>query len=219
MNYSDLTLLTVSYNNNILTGMMLKSFYKMLNNYDIKIVIVDNGDQIPVDDNIKSIFTVIDNFNHKIIPKQENPSREHAASIDYAFKHVIDTKWCLLVDNDILFKENIKTLFDTLDLNKFDCMGEIGWDCTPPDRLFPYMCLINIEKFKQDNLNYYDRNRIIYDWKKLNKYDTGFSFYEDIKNTWIIKNIKLSDYIIHLKSGTLQNKDYLKWLKKYKNNY
>ena len=66
MKLSDLTILTVSFNNNILTGMMLKSFCKQVGEMP-EVVIVDNGDKIPVDSRLKSCFTVIDNFQNKLL--------------------------------------------------------------------------------------------------------------------------------------------------------
>jgi len=217
MNINDLSILTVSFNNNVLTGLMLKSFIKQTEIMP-EIVIVDNGNKKPVDENLKSIFIVVDNFNHKLLPDENQVSRNHCIALDYAIKNVIKTKWVLIVDNDILFKSSVKKFLKEFNEEEFDCAGEIGWDKTPPNRLYPYFCLINVEKMKNEQINYFDRSRMIWRWKQCNKFDTGYSFYEDIKKKeWKIKKIKLSDYIVHLKSGTLQNKNISEWLNKHKN--
>lgn len=225
MNLKDITILTVSFNNNLLTGMMLKSFSKQVGELP-EVVIVDNGNKIPVDDSLKFCFNVVDNFNHKLLSDELQPSRNHSKSIDFALKNLIKTEWCLLVDNDILFKPEIKTFLETLDSSKFDCCGKIGWDVTPPDRLFPYFCLINVNKFRKENLNYFDRNRTIaYDMpghknaKKENHFDTGYSFYEDIKSSWIIKEIEINNFISHCHSGSFisSGNKYIKWLSDNKN--
>ena len=141
MKLCDLTLLTVSFNNNIMTGLMLKSFFKQLQN-DTEVVIVDNGTTLQVDENLKSIFNVVDNFQHKLLPDYHQCSKNHCAVIDYALKNIIKTKWVLLVDNDVFFKPEVKQFLENFNENEFDCVGEVGWDDAPPIRIFPYFCLI-----------------------------------------------------------------------------
>lgn len=226
MKLNDITLLSVSYNNNLITGMMLKSLSKQISLENI--IIVDNGDRIPVDEGLKSCFNVVDNFNQKITGNYRQCSKNHCSTIDYVLKNLIKTKWCLLVDNDILFKPAAKTLLENLNENEFDCCGEIGWDDAPPERLFPYFCLINVEKFKNDNLNYFDNDRCIGPGsKEVGKRgpgtpcwykDTGCSFLEDIQNKWKIKTIKLENFIVHLKC-TGQGNNLREFLYKNKNLY
>lgn len=227
MNLNNITLLTVSFNNNLLTGMMLKSFQKYIGKLP-EVVIIDNGNKIPIDNDLKSCFTVIDNFNQKITGNYNQCSKNHCSTIDYALKNLIKTKWCLLVDNDILYKPSLKSFLENLNENEFDCCGEIGWDDAPPERLFPYFCLINVEKFKNEKLNYFDNNRCIGpESKEIGRRghgtkcwykDTGCSFLEDIKYKWKIKQIKLSDLIVHLK-GTTFRSQYKQFLEKHKNLY
>ncbi len=214
MNLNDLTVLTVTFNNNMLTVMMLKSFMKQTH-YFPHIVIVDNGDSIPADDAMKRVFNVVDNYNHLLLPDEFQCSRNHCAAIDYALKHAIQTKWALLVDNDILFYPALSEFLQKFDDTLYDCAGEIGWDATPPNRLYPYFCLINVEKFNKEKLNYFDRERIISpddslpDWNRM---DTGYSFYEDIKQTWRIYEFPISSVCIHLKSGMYAHKNIPEWL-------
>lgn len=210
MKISDLTLLTVSFNNNIITGLMIKSFFKQLHN-ETNVVIVDNGTYKPVDERMKSVFEVVDNFQHKLLPNYNQCSKNHCSAVDYVLKNLIKTKWVLLVDNDVFFKPAIKDLLLNFD-ESFDCMGEVGWDDAPPTRLFPYFCLINVEKMKNEKINYFDETRIIEDppiGKQIGPrgpnthcwyHDTGSSFYEDIKDIWKIKEIKLNDFIVHNKT-------------------
>ena len=214
MNILDnITLLTVSYNNNLLTTMMIKSCFKQIGRR-IPVCIIDTGKNQKCDNDLKECFDVYDCSDINL-----KSSRQHAFAIDYALKNCIKTKYVMLCDNDILFKPELSTLLLFLDtFENLDVIGEIGWDITPPDRLFPYFCIINVEKFNNEKMNYYDKNRIIKNSKKLNKYDTGYSFYEDIKkNKWNIKKIKMKNFIIHLKGCTLQQKNYISWLTMHKN--
>jgi len=208
MKLCDLTLLTVSFNNNMITGLMIKSFFKQLHN-ETNVVIVDNGTYEAVDERMKSVFEVVDNFQHKLLPNYNQCSKNHCSAVDYVLKNIIKTKWVLLVDNDVFFKPTIKDLLLNFD-ETFDCMGEVGWDDAPPIRLFPYFCLINVEKFRNEKLNYFDNDRCIGPGsKEIGKRgpgtpcwykDTGCSFYEDIKDIWKIKEIKLDDFIVHNKT-------------------
>lgn len=225
MKINDITLLTVSFNNNLLTTMMIKSFYKQVCN--VETLIIDNGTNQPVSNDMKSIFMVVDNTYQKITGNFNQCSKNHCSSVDYALKNIIKTKWCLLVDNDILFKPTVKSFLENLNENEFDCCGEIGWDDAPPERLYPYFCIINVEKFKLDKINYFDNDRCIGPGsKEIGKRgpgtpcwykDTGCSFLEDIKNTWRIKEITLSDYIVHLKCTGQNNRDFRKFLNDNKN--
>lgn len=215
MQTSNLTILTTTFNNHFYTKMMIMSLLKKEIN-PAEIIIIDNSNTTKISDNLSNNFTVIDNFKNKILKYDWKSSRQHAAMIDYALKNKIKTEWCLLVDNDILFKHNIKHFLENFDDTSFDCCGEIGWDSTPPNRLFPYFCLINVKKFNDENKSYFDNKRIITNYKIKNMYDTGYSFYEDIKKTWRIKKIRLNDFIVHYKSASLQHKDFLAFLSKYK---
>lgn len=176
---TNLTLLTVSFNNNILTGMMIKSFIKQ-SDMQCPVVIVDNGTTEPVDDLLKRAFTVVDNYQHKLIPDERQNSRNHCIAIDYAIYNNVHTDWCLLVDNDILFLPTVKTILGcTFNAScPFDIYGEVGYDMTPPERLFPYWCLINVKKMKHDKIRYYDRNRIT---KYYMRDANGNSIYTDLQ--------------------------------------
>ena len=212
MKLKDLTLLTCTFNNNLLTKCMIMSLIKQLGT-DIPIVIMDNGTFELCTDEIKENFTVIDNSNYKITGNFNQISRNHCASIDYALKNHVKTKYALLCDNDILFKPEVKILIESI--TDVDCVGEIEKDKTGrPWRVFPFFCIINVEKLKNENINYFDKDRCMNEldtsfdekgnWKgdvrKSQKPfgDTGSSFLWDIeKANWGINEIKLNNYILH----------------------
>lgn len=215
-NYSNITLMTCNFNNDTITGLMLQSFFKQVNWY-IPTIIVDNSNTHPISDNYKTLFNVFDNTNFKCTPDYKNASKNHASSIDYILKNHITTDYVLLCDNDVLFKPEILQLLQQY--TNYDAIGEVGKDWCPPDRLFPYCCIINVAKFKKEHLSYFDNMRCCYEMaypvvnkivvnnkviKTYNKllFDTGASFYEDIRYEWNIHEIKLSDYIIHYQHGS-----------------
>lgn len=184
---------------------MIRSFEKNVG-LPIDICILDNGTTELCSDIMKSQFTVFDNTNYKFTKSYACRSTTHAKSIDFAFKNFIGYDYVILCDNDVIFKPSAKKLIQEFCNSDYDALGEVGWDLVPPDRLFPYFCIINLNKFKEQGINY---ARFI----GHGKYDTGCSFYEDIfKLGWKIKKVKINDYIIHLKGATLRNKDYKKWI-------
>lgn len=222
-----IALLTCNFNNELLTKTMLMSFFKQsgLSTNDIDIYVMDNSDKNKIVD-LSKYFNIIDNFNYRLTPNLTQPSKNHCVAIDYAFKH-IDADYVILCDNDILFTPSLKTLLQNIKYD-FDVYGEIGYDVIKPARLFPYFCIINLKKFKQEKLNYFDNERCMKLFDASGKelvntrfghhglYDTGYSFYEDIKNRWTICNIKINDYIVHLKGAALHNKNVTDWLDTYK---
>ena len=202
---SNYSLMTCTFNNNAMTCGMLLSF-KTFIKANIPLFIIDNGTTELASPFMKKTFHVFDNSNYKFTKNYPCRSRTHAEAIEYALKHVINTKYVLLCDNDIIFKPKIQLLLNA-PFEPFDAIGEIGYDLVPPNRLFPYFCIINVEKLKTENISY---NRFI----GHGTHDTGCSFLEDIQAAnWKIKPIKLDDYIYHLKGGTLHGKNYIQWLK------
>ena len=220
MNLGDLTLFTVTYNRTVLTKCMIKSFYKYFGQTS-PILVIDNG-TIPVDVAFKSQVHVIDNTFQNITGEYHQCSKNHCSTIDYSLKHYINTKWCLLVDNDILFKPAAAEFIHNFDTTAYDCAGEVGWDDAPPNRLFPYFCLINVEKFNSDKLSYFDNDRCIGPGSreegprgpntKCWYQDTGCSFYEDIQSRWKIQLISLQTLIVHMKCTGGGNTNYGKFL-------
>ena len=190
---NNLTVLTCTFNNNLLTKCMIMSLAKQLG-FLPPVVIMDNGTKEFCSPDMREMYTVIDNTNFKITKNYNQISRNHCASIDYALKHCIKTKYVLLCDNDILFKPNVKELLKNLE--NADACGEVE-KSSRGLRLLPFFCIIDVEKMKKDGVNYFDENdcmnnmETIFDdngnWKS-NKMlsstpsglDTGGSFLKEI---------------------------------------
>lgn len=204
---SDLTLLTCNYNTSDMTIKMLESFF-MFTQAPIPTVIVDNSDKEDLSIVCHKLFTVINNRNYKITGDYKQCSKNHAAAIDYALKNTINTKYCLLCDSDVIFKPDINKFIEFR--HDYDIVGSINHEFIEPARLLPYCCIIDVEKFKSENRNYFDNARCIEPNIVLGKghvnyikYDTGASFYEDIKDSWKIKNFNdISNYYVHKGFGS-----------------
>ena len=199
---SDLTLLSATFNRHDFTVTMLESFWDIFKNIP-QTVILDNSTETKFPNVPSKYITVIDNTNYKHSPNYNQPSKNHCASLDWAFHNVIKTRYCLLCDNDILFKPAVLNLMD--EYHKYDAVGEVGYDRVPPVRLYPYFCILDMDFIRNNKVRYFDSTRCMIDNATM---DTGCSFYQDMSAARAnIKRIKLSDYVIHLKGGTLRNKD------------
>lgn len=229
---NNLTLLTCNYNTEILTKCMIKSLFKQLKR-EIPVVIMDNSNSEPCSEELKRNYLVVDNTNYRITGDQHQISRNHCKSIDYALKHYIKTKYVLLCDNDILFKPEILTLLNrSVD---FDAIGEVGSTDGKRTRLFPFLCIFNIDIFK--TINYYDPNNCMNDVNSIltkegfldkdvstnikgNFGDTGTSVLNEIEdNALNLIKISINNFMIHYASGSYDKNRFNnseQWLNNYK---
>lgn len=216
----------VHYNTPELTECLCSSIYKF--NENAKIIIFDNSNKRPFTkselfnieyyDNTKGQIINFEEFFSKLpidnfIKNLNNlGSAKHTLSIDYLIKNLNVDEFCLL-DSDILIKKSLD-FFNS----DYITIGELSNDKRilfnnkiRMQRIFPHCQYINVKLIKDLNISYFDSNRITgVDISKLD-YDTGASFYEDIKNE-NIKFINLNDYIIHFGAASWENKNYKQWL-------
>lgn len=229
---NNITVLTCSYNNNTLTKHMIKSLFKQLNR-KLPVVIMDNGNVMPCDDELKTNYTVIDNTNYKLTGDQHQISRNHCNSIDYALKHFIHTKYVMLCDNDVLFTPNIKSLLSNS--TDADSIGEVGNTDGKRTRLLPFMSVFKTDIFKQ--INYYDANDCMNDVTSElttdgflakdvstgavgNYGDTGTSVLKAlINNNMKLIKLNIDDFIVHYASGSYdkhKSNNAMHWLQLYR---
>lgn len=225
-NYPTYSLLTVSCNNSYMTMRMIESFLLSVD-CNFNIYIADNGTMNKIHPLLCKHFNIIDNFNNKLLPNLNDISKNHANTVDYCFKNIISTDNVILCDNDILFKPTILNLLN--DNIQFDIIGNTENTFVPKERVIPTMFILNLKRFKDNKINFFDPARTKVPCKKSTQtllidnqyydiiytylYDTGASFYEDIKNIFNFNKIELNDYIEHL--GGLS---YIKYLLNCYNN-
>lgn len=206
---NDITLLSAVFNKHGIALEMLKSFLKN-SNYTMHICLLDNSTSAPAPIESSTYLTILDNCNFKHTADYKQPSKNHCSSLMWAFNQ-INTKYVLLCDNDILFKPMINQWLSKY--HNYDCIGQIGYDLVPPDRLFPYCCIINLDFVKSHNIKYFDNDRcMISNGFK----DTGSSFYDDmITNKAHILRTNINDVCVHLKGASLHDKDLNAFYSKY----
>ena len=218
----------VHYNTPVLTECLIKSINKHVKNSgDINIYIFDNSDTSPFtyrQNNIK----YIDNTKGQIINFDEwgknypNKTKSFVSS-----KHGYSVQKCIeiinepfiLLDSDILLKQDINSFFD----EKFAFIGELRGE-----RILPFICFINTNILKEKNVLYFDDNHTYDLFKnglKSKREDTGFMLYYN-KEKLPHKYIKCSEYIEHYSAGSYSFEDFNKlhkgqiskekWLEKFK---
>lgn len=192
---------------------MTECLVKSINKYtpDCHIYIFDNSDKEPFtykQDNL----TVFDNTQGQIINfdkwlRQFSNKGGEASGKYISAKHCISVDKCMdlindnfiLMDSDILLKQDISNLFD----NTYMYIGEVTENEKQIGRLLPFLCFINTNKCKENGIRYFYSDYM----HGLNKnsigqyYDTGAAFLLKTKH-YAHKNINLEEYIIHYKGGS-----------------
>lgn len=208
----NITMLTAHFNTPILPLYLMNSLVFQLHR-PIPMCIIDNSTTLPLplDGLTSKWLNVIDNTNYRLTPNYGQCSANHAASLEYAM-NTITTRYVMICDTDILLFPAVRDLLNQ-PINSYDACGEIGWTTHPGNRLYPYFCIIDLDKKRKDGISFFDPQRIMVDcmgvpFNKTHRtfedevayFDTGASFLQDILfHNWNIKRIALDNYITHKK--------------------
>lgn len=204
---------------------------------DYHITVFDNSDQRPFTMKMDGV-TVLDNTKGQIVDfdslLSQYPKKMKTCNAWGSDKHMwsIQKLWDILpegfvlMDSDILLKANIDFMW-------MEDQCAVGHVQSPQpgnhmnfSRLVPMLCYINVPLCKKHGLTYFDTER---NWMlnsadmsdRLNWYDTGTSFYEDLhahKNGARGRRIDIRPLMEHYKMGSWQRtniKDQAAWLKQH----
>ena len=210
----------VHFNTPELTTCLCSSILK--NHYDAKIIIFDNSDKRPFIN--AEIFNseYVDNTKGQIIDFEKELSKfpnkdiedqlksgcnfgsvKHSMSIDWLCKNIKDE--FILLDSDVLLKRPIDFVN-----NNYICVSDVIKITSEVSRICPMLAYINSKKMKEKHISFFDENRMHSLTKantKYKYYDTGASFFEDITNIGLFKQINTSDYFIHYGNGSWRKGD------------
>jgi hypothetical protein len=197
----DLTLIVCSYNTPDITLTMLKSWMHVHNKTQ-RLVLCDNS----TNNDTKDLL-----YDHKV-PYTSNPGMTHGDGVNECLK-LCKTKYALLVDTDIIFLKDHSTIFQQFKDMDLTIMGKVEGDRGSKsiyNRVNPWHCFIDVEKIKQHNIIFFDKEKMKASFKTNKIYDIGSTFLESIKeNKLKIGNVDLlNNYYIHLEG--------MSW---YKNKY
>jgi GT2 family glycosyltransferase len=210
---NNLTVISCSYNTPQVTEVMLKSFIKVHGDGPFNFLLAENS----TNDETKNI---LDEAGINYI---DNPGGTHHSGVQLLLD-ACKTKYALLVDTDIVFKSNIKSLLTAMEQNDITMLGEVcgsrgGYNLHP--RVHPWFCLINVENIKKHNIKFTDMVRVkatgsdgFYNNIPINQrpndgtflYDVGATFYEDIiKANLKVANIpNLNKWFVHYEGSSWQ---------------
>lgn len=187
----DLTLITCSYNTPDITLTMLKSWISVHNRTQ-RIVICDNS----TNNDTKNLL------HDNKIPYTSRPGATHGEGVNEALK-LCKTKYALLVDTDVIFLKDHNSIFQQFKDMDLAIMGKVEGDRGGKsiyNRVNPWHCFIDVEKIKQHNITFFDKQRMKDSFSTSKIYDIGSTFLEDIKACGLkIGNVDLSNnYYLHL---------------------
>lgn len=162
---SDLfTLITCSYNTPLITEAMLKT-YCFHHEGRHRIIIVENSDPEDTTREMLETYNIPYTDGHKILPSGSPPqgneqSRSHHVGLDWAVRNC-ETPYCLIVDTDILFNQNLDPFFDFFANNEqiallgphIEKTKHTSPQCLP--RVHPCFMMLDVELFKKyDDLTF-----------------------------------------------------------------
>lgn len=180
----DLTLISINWNQQKATELMLKSYIK--NHYKqelLNLILVDNGSN----DNSKQ-WLIENQIPFISLPKNIG----HEQAINYIYP-MIKTKYALIVDTDILFLKNVYDEYIPKFNDKVKLIGEYITQHTPPlvPRIAAWFFFYDIAAVRASGINVFrDADNWIYDvasWQTEKILEKGFEFY-DIKRLTPIEN-------------------------------
>lgn len=195
--FNDLTLVTCNYNTPIITLTMLKSWKKVNANITNKLILIDNS--VNEDTAIR--------LHENNTPFYRNPDGRHYEGVQIALDKC-KTRYMLLVDTDVIFKENLFPIVEKFINSGCALMGEEcgnrgGYNLFT--RIHPWFCFIDVSKINKLGIKFINVDKIkatlsgefysnipIARLSNNKKYDVGATFYEDIIEKGLtVNNIKL----------------------------
>jgi len=168
----DLTLITCSYNTPLITLTMLRS-WMAVHNRTQRLILIDNS----TDQLTRGLL-----YDNKI-PYVCTPGNSHGQGVNEALK-LCKTKYALLVDTDVIFLKDHTDIFITFKEMDLTLMGKIEGDRGGKsiyNRVNPWHCFINVENIKQNNILFFNEQKMKSSFNTKKIYDIGSTFFEDIR--------------------------------------
>ena len=202
----------VHYNTPELTEAAIRSLNK--NILGCKVWVFDNSDKKPFTADIPNV-EIIDNTKGQLIDfeaelakypdkwerdinKSNYGSAKHSMSVDKLMEMLPDG--FVLMDSDVLIKNNIKEFFD----KKVACVGAIEFKHDIP-LLMPFLCYLNVPMLRENGIRYFNGEKM---WALSNiepnqHYDTGAWLYEEVKRANLpMKEVGIWNYVLHFGHGS-----------------
>lgn len=200
----DITLVSCNYNTPEQIKTLLKSW--AFHNHDVsrECLIMEHSS------NEETIPFYVENS----IPYIRNKGSVHYRGVEAAL-HLVNTKYMLLVDSDVVFNKSINQIIDYYVMNNIQLAGHVEGDrglYLLYRRIHPWYCFIDVEFIRKHSIRFVDMNRVIStksdgfymnvpvtQYDGIRKYDVGATFLEDaMKHGARVLNQNLEgDYFTH----------------------
>lgn len=184
---------------------------------DASIVIFDNSNIRPFTNSDLFDATYFDNTKGTLINfedelkkyKNRDMRGQHVSGCRFgSAKHSMTIEWLcnnlaenfVLLDSDVLLKKPVDFCDD-----KFVCCSDIMQIYKDIHRIKPMITYINVNLMHEKKIHFFDGRRmhgLVPTNTRYHWYDTGASFYEDVKRVKGLKRINSSDYIVHYGCGS-----------------
>jgi hypothetical protein len=162
-----------------------------------------------------------DHIDQQIMQQNSLGSCKHCITIHWLLTHLPYDE-IILLDSDVLLKRPIDFIDrQYLSIGSLN-QNEVAINQKRSYRILPFIQYFNLALFRSHKCKYFDPSRIIGLGKYHNKiYDTGASFYEDIKNKSnsikINTTLNIFKYIAHMNSGSWSTHSPNQWLYEHRN--
>lgn len=208
----DITLVSCNYNTPEQIKTLLKSWAFHNSDVSRECLIMEHSS------NEESIPFFVDNS----IPYIRNKGSVHYRGVEAAL-HLVNTRYMLLVDSDVVFNKSIRSVIDGYVADSINLAGLVEGDRGGYylyRRIHPWYCFIDVEFVRNHSIRFVDMNRVRgtrsegfyqnvpvtqYEW--IRKYDVGATFLEDaMKYGARVLNQNLEgDYFTHYEGMSWRN--------------
>lgn len=176
----DLTIVTCDYNTPDLI-LNLRYSIRLHIGSDVKILVMNTS-------------TDESDYNYHDITKVNLSGLTHGKAVNIALD-LVDTRYMLLVDSDILLLKDIKNVYQRFVEGGFALMGNVSGDRGGKKlfpRVDPWFCLMDLKQLREHDIKFFDEERTRKSRQMIRVYDVGSTMFEDVmKNGLSIANVPL----------------------------
>ena len=169
----DLTLVTCNYNTPDLIIKLLQSV-KKTSSYLPNVIVINTSTE---DESEK----ILSDYN---IPYYNLKGATHGEAVNLAFEKVA-TKYIILVDSDVIFLKDFFPVFEKFKSSNLALMGKVVGNIGGKnlyERVEPWYCLLDCDKLKKNNIQFFDKDRVLKSRQEnIKVYDIGSTMFEDIQ--------------------------------------
>lgn len=178
-------------------------------------VVMNNGSTMHDPSAVPEVrFTEVDNRGYRMLAGKYPerilviPSDRHAASID-AGLDMVGTRWCILVDDDVLFQPGSRRYLRNVSEEVLTGCAASTWGGNGDPRLLPFPCVIDVDRMRADGVRYHlDEDS----FSANNRHGTGYHILREARRLGWKTSLScglgwLDPHILHIVGATIGGGD------------